>query len=157
LQITQHLQAIQNVEKQLEILWKSSSFKKKINPENLIVTNGLGAAIDMLCHVLFDEGDAVILPTPNYSYLKIDITLRPKVDIIYTPMDLKNMCDITRLEEAWNKAKADGINVRGLFLTSPVNPTGTCLTKQQLEEAFDWCDKKGIHCIVDEVCELFCL
>lgn len=43
-------------------MMENTFFKKKIDPNHLILTNGCGPLVDSLMHVLCDEG--------NYSFMK---------------------------------------------------------------------------------------
>lgn len=49
------------------------------------------------------------------------------------------------------RAKAAGVEIRALLITSPHNPTGRLYSPKALLAAVAWGRKRGLHIIVDEV------
>ena len=50
----------------------------------------------------------------------------------------------------FSTAQAAGHPVRMLLLTTPSNPVGICLGKDDIIAAMQWCTTNRVHCIVDE-------
>ncbi|CAJ0767465.1 15591_t:CDS:1, partial [Entrophospora sp. SA101] len=59
-----------------------------------------------------------------------------------------------KLEELYRsylEAKGKGIDVRALVIINPGNPTGQCLTEQNIREIIKFCYKEGLILLADEV------
>ena len=58
---------------------------------------------------------------------------------------------VTKYEHALQKAKVDGIRIRGILLANPHNPLGRPYTKEALIGYMQLCSKYDLHLISDEV------
>ncbi|CAI5478849.1 unnamed protein product [Closterium sp. Yama58-4] len=54
----------------------------KIDPDRLVITSGVTAAVGLLAHVLADAGDSFIVPTPFYPGFTVDLERQAGVTII---------------------------------------------------------------------------
>lgn len=61
--------------------------------------------------------------------------------------------DIEELRRAVNEARDDGKLIRGLVFINPGNPTGQCLTTENLQELIKFAYEEHIVLMADEVCE----
>ncbi|CAN0092187.1 unnamed protein product, partial [Hapterophycus canaliculatus] len=55
------------------------------------------------------------------------------------------------LQESFRLAKASGVRIRMLLITSPHNPTGRLYSPKALLDAISWGRKQNLHIIVDEI------
>ena len=107
----------------------SNDLKKRWNldysPDDILIAAGSRPLIYATFKCLVDEGDKVIYPVPSwnnnhYAYLtsaqKIEIEVKPENRLLPTADDLKDHLSGATL----------------LALCSPLNPTGTMYTKEQL-------------------------
>lgn len=67
--------------------------------------------------------------------------------------DGSNGFQITKqaLEAAYNKAREDNINVKGLIITNPSNPLGTTIERDTLISLVKFVNEKNIHLVCDEI------
>ena len=114
-------------------------FKTKIEPGNMLITDGCGPAIDMLSFLLLDVDDIVLIPQP----LNVDFE-RSKSKVVGVDFDDK----LTHFNEEYEK---HGKKVKVVFLVNPINPTGGLYTYDQLESIMKWCDERNIHLVSDEI------
>ncbi|XP_069107873.1 LOW QUALITY PROTEIN: 1-aminocyclopropane-1-carboxylate synthase-like protein 1 [Argopecten irradians] len=49
------------------------------------------------------------------------------------------------------KAKQEGLTVRGLLITSPNNPTGKVYTPKELTQMMEFCKRRKLHVVFDEI------
>lgn len=91
--------------------------------------------------------------TSFYSRFVRDLCWRTKARIIPVHCNSSNNFKITRsaLEVAYNKAKEDNINIKGLIITNPSNPLGTTLDKETLKSLVSFINEKNIHLVCDEI------
>lgn len=82
-----------------------------------------------------------------------DLRWRTGVQLIPVHCDSSNNFQITKeaLEEAYEKAIASNINVKGLLLANPSNPLGTILDKQILKDLAIFINQRQIHLVIDEI------
>lgn len=101
-----------------------------VTEDNLIVGNGSDEVIKLLAEAYINPGDEVIMATPSFSeYLYATQLMGGKmimipVDDTYTH-DLKAM-----LEAVTDKTKV-------IFICNPNNPTGTMVSKEQIDKFLD--------------------
>ncbi len=112
----------------------------------VMVTVGGSEAIDVALRAMLNEGDEVIIPEPCYvSYLPC-VKLADGVPVII-PLQEKNEFKLTAEElEAAITPKT-----KILILAFPNNPTGSIMTKEDLQPIVDLCIKHDIFVISDEI------
>lgn len=109
----------------------SKDLKKRWNldysPEDILITAGSRPLIYAVYKTIVDEGDKVVYPTPSwnnnhYAYLTsanaVEVKTKPETNFLPTADDLRPHLDGAVL----------------LALCSPLNPTGTMFTREQLSE-----------------------
>ena len=114
-----------------------------LNPDRVVVTAGSSAAFLLSFTTLFDAGDRVGLGEPGYpSYRQI---LRA---LSLTPVGLP-----TAAENRLQPVPADfaGVDLQGLIVASPGNPSGTMLGHDRLSALMDAARGRDIAFISDEI------
>ncbi|MFN3846160.1 MAG: pyridoxal phosphate-dependent aminotransferase, partial [Paracoccaceae bacterium] len=114
-----------------------------LDPARVVVTSGSSAAFILAFTALFDAGDRVGLGEPGYpSYRQI---LRA---LSLTPVGIPTR-DANRLQPV--PADLTGVEMAGLIVASPGNPTGTMLDRTALAALIDHCAGRGISFVSDEI------
>lgn len=114
-----------------------------LNPDRVVVTAGSSGAFILAFSALFDAGDRVGLGEPGYpSYRQIlrAMSLQP----VGIPAAMEN-----RLQPV--PADLEGIDMQGLIVASPGNPTGTMLDQAHLAALISHCEGHGISFVSDEI------
>ncbi len=114
-----------------------------LDPARVVVTAGSSAAFLLAFTALFEAGDRVGLGEPGYpSYRQIlrALSLQP----VGIPTRVEN-----RLQPV--PADLDGVEMAGLIVASPGNPTGTMLDHAALRGLIDHCAGRGISFVSDEI------
>ena len=115
----------------------------ELNPDRVIVTAGSSGAFLLAFTALFDAGDRVGLGEPGYpSYRQI---LRA---LSLLPVGLP-----TRAENRLQPVPADlqGVDLQGLIVASPGNPSGTMLSRDALAALIAEARARDIAFISDEI------
>ena len=90
-----------------------------LNPDRVVVTSGASGGFLLAFNALFDSGDRVGIGAPGYpSYRQILRALGLQ------PVDLPTL-DVNRLQPV--PADFAGLDLAGLLVASPANPSGTML------------------------------
>ena len=114
-----------------------------LDPNRVIVTPGSSGAFILAFTALFDTGARVGIGAPGYpSYRQI---LRA-LDL--TPVDIETAAE-NRLQPV--PADLQGLNLDGLMVASPANPSGTMLDRPALAALMDACAETGTSFISDEI------
>ena len=114
-----------------------------LNPERVIVTSGSSGAFLLVFTALFEAGDRVGLGEPGYpSYRQIlkALSLEP-VGIATSAAN--------RLQPV--PADLEGVEMAGLIVASPGNPSGTMLSKAALADLISYAQARDIAFVSDEI------
>ncbi|CAI5466615.1 unnamed protein product [Closterium sp. Yama58-4] len=82
----------------------------EIDPDRLVITSGVTAAVGLLAHVLADAGDLFIVPTPFYPGFTVDLERQANVTIIPAATYSDSGFDISTssLEAALRESQGEG-------------------------------------------------
>lgn len=129
----------------VKYLARKFQMKYDFNKE-VVVTVGGSEAIDICLRVMLDPGDEVLIPQPSFvSYL-------PCVQLAHgTPVtiDLKEENEFKLTKQELLNAITDKTKV--LVLPFPNNPTGSIMTKEELEEIAKVIIEKDLYVLSDEI------
>jgi aminotransferase len=131
-----------------ELLQLLESKANKINniqanwEENIILTNGGSGAITLTYASIFNPGDELIIPSPNFvSYFYLGVFFGVKV------IEIERNNDFSPNIEKMKQAITD--KTKAILINSPNNPTGYALSKKELEEIVDIVIDKDLYLISD--------
>jgi len=108
-------------------------------------TFGIYAALQAVCN----EGDSVLVPDPVYDAYHSPIRLAGAL-AVGVPSGIVNgrfTLTIDALEAAWTPS------CRALLLNTPWNPTGTVLKEKELIDIADFCERRDLVILSDEIYE----
>jgi aspartate aminotransferase len=115
----------------------------------ILATSGATLGIEIALAALINEGDEVLLPDPVYDAYHSPILLYGgRVKGVPAPI-VGNRFVLTAeaLDAAWTpKTKA-------LILNTPWNPVGTVMTRAELEAIADFCVRRNVALLSDEIYE----
>ncbi|MFQ6066458.1 MAG: histidinol-phosphate transaminase [bacterium] len=106
-------------------LKKALGEKLGIKEDSIILGNGSDEIVSLITRIFLQKGDDTIMGDPSFLMYKIDTQLsRAKA----TPVPLKNF----RLNLS-EMSKAIGPKTKIIFISNPNNPTGTIITKDEVD------------------------
>ncbi|HAY19558.1 MAG TPA: aspartate aminotransferase, partial [Clostridiales bacterium] len=114
---------------------------------DILITTGGSEALQIAANCLLDEGDEVIIPEPFYpNYHTYITTAGGVIHPLHTkPEEGYFYADRARIEACITpKTKA-------IMITNPGNPTGTCLTAEQMKMLLDVAVEHDLYLVADEV------
>ena len=114
-----------------------------LNPDRIIITSGSSAGFILSFSSLFDAKDRVGICSPGY----------PSYRQILKPQDLETVLIETKFENNFQPFASDlnGLNLSGVLIASPANPTGSMLNYNQLESLILSSLEQNISFISDEI------
>jgi aspartate aminotransferase len=127
------------------IRYTEENYDKVVAPENVIVSSGAKQSLFNVFYSLLDPGDEVIVLAPYWVSYPEMIKMVRGLPVIVTPEDGRfepRMADIERAVSSSTKA---------LILNSPNNPSGAMVSDEFLAQIVDFCEKKNIYLIMDDI------
>jgi aminotransferase len=119
-----------------------------VTAEEVLVTSGSSEALDLALRAILDPGQEVLLPDPAYvAYGPLTQLAGGKP--VFVPTYEKNDFRV-RVEDLENYLTD---KTKAILYCSPSNPTGSVLTKKDLEEIADFAIKNDLIVISDEIYE----
>ncbi len=128
----------------LEALYASKGVS--VDPGEIFLTASTSEAYSFLFKLLCNPGDAVLVPKPSYPLFEYLAGLEGVEPAAY-PLVYDSRWRIDT--EALLAQVTD--RTRAIALVHPNNPTGSCVTKPELQEIRTLCQRRGLALIADEV------
>ena len=124
-----------------------------IDPDDIYLTDGASKGVQAILRLLIaDPNDGIMIPIPQYPLYSATLTLYEGKMVPYYLDEQNNWkLNLGMLEDGYNKAKAQGINVKAICVINPGNPTGAVLDEQNIEMILDFAQKHGLSVLADEV------
>lgn len=131
--------------KQAVIRYTEEFYKRKVEPENIVASSGAKQAIMVALQAILDPQDEVIFPVPYWVSYPDMVKLCGAIPVPVKPQDgtfHPRMKDIEMNFTSYTKA---------IILNSPNNPSGALYSGDFLGEVVEFCEKKGIYLIMDDI------
>ena len=127
------------------IRYTEENYGRVVAPENIIITTGAKQSIFNILYTLLNPQDEVILLAPYWVSYPEMVKMCYAHPVIVVPEDgsfYHRMEEIERVVSSYTKA---------IILNSPNNPSGAMYPPEFLAEIVDFCERKGIYLIMDDI------
>ncbi|CAN6288306.1 unnamed protein product [Urochloa humidicola] len=123
------------------------------NAEDIFLTDGAAPPVHMMMHLLIrDEKDGILCPVPSHSLYTSSMVLHGATLVPYYLDESRGWgVRMSDLKKQLDGARSMGVNVRGLVVINPGNPTGHVLTDENQREIVEFCRKEDLVLLADEV------
>jgi aspartate/methionine/tyrosine aminotransferase len=117
-----------------------------VAPERILITSGASGALLLICALLLNPGDSMLVTDPGYPCNRHFMRL-VEANARLVPVTAQDNFQLTPelVDEYWQG------NTVGAMVASPSNPTGTTLNKEQLRAISLMVNKLRGQLIVDEI------
>ncbi len=124
-----------------------SDYGLKVQPEEIQVTTGGSEAIVFALYTLAEPGDEIIVFEPFYTnYNSFAVFTGTKLVPVSTqPEKGYHLPELKQIESKITK------KTKAILICNPNNPTGTVLTRAEIEMLASLCLKHNLYLIADEV------
>ncbi len=120
----------------------------RVEPSQVLVTNGGKQAVYEAFATLLDPGDEVLLPTPFWTTYPEAIRLAGGVPVeVFAGPEQGYLVDVAQLEQARTE------RTKVLLFCSPSNPTGAVYPRAAVEAIGGWAVEHGLWVVTDEIYE----
>jgi aspartate aminotransferase len=131
--------------KKAVIRYTEENYNRLVAPENVIITNGAKQSLFNIFYSLLNPQDEVVILAPYWvSYPEIVKMCYGKPTIV-TPEDgtfTPRFEDIERAVTGYTRA---------IIVNSPNNPSGAIYPAELIEKIVDYCERKGIYLVCDDI------
>lgn len=123
------------------------------DPEKIFLTTGASEGVKSVIDLLIaDPNDGIMIPIPQYPLYSATITKAGGVQVNYYPDEEQDWAlDRSILDDALAQAKTKRVNVKGIVVINPGNPTGAVLDGQSIQEVINFAKENALVIIADEV------
>lgn len=127
------------------IRYTEEHYKKLVSAQNVIASGGAKQALMVLLHAILDPKEEVVFPTPYWVSYPEMVKLAGGVPVPVTAEDgsfCPTVKEISDVVSSYTKA---------IIINSPNNPTGAMYAKDFVQEMVEFCEKKSIYLIMDDI------
>jgi len=132
---------------------KKKSGVNDVNIDNIFISNGASEVARMALFALIrGSDDGIMVPIPQYPLYSASIALYGGQLVPYYLDEEKGWgLDINELRRSLEASRSKGVCVRALVFINPGNPTGQCLTEENLRDLLAFCHENQLVLMADEV------
>ena len=127
------------------IRYTEENYDKIVGTDNVIISQGAKQALFNLLYTLVNPQDEVIVLAPYWVSYPEMIKMVYGIPVIVTPEDGKFLPAIKDIEEAVSSY------TRAIIVNSPNNPSGAIYPPELIQQIVEFCEKKGIYLIMDDI------
>ncbi len=129
--------------------WMAPRMGRVAEPNELLVTSGSQQGMDLLCDVLINPGDAILVEDPTYPGALH--TMRNHFATFYNvPCDADGL-DVEKIPEAVEKARAEGKKIKFVYtIVNFQNPSGATLSGARRKRLLEIADEYDLLIFEDD-------
>jgi aspartate aminotransferase len=127
------------------IRYTEEHYDTLVAPENVIVSSGAKQSIFNILYALLNPQDEVIVLAPYWVSYPEMIRMVYGVPVIVTPEDGTFHPRLGEIE------KAVGPYTKAIIVNSPNNPSGVVYSEEFIAGIVDFCERKGIWLVMDDI------
>lgn len=117
----------------------------KVPVDNVLITAGAAQALFIISTTLLDKNDELVVVRPNYATnLETPRAIEAKLKIVELTFEKGWRIDPLEIEKTITPA------TKLVSITVPHNPTGSMMSKDDLNAVIEITRKKGVYLLVDE-------
>jgi len=127
------------------IRYTEENYDRVVAPENVIVSAGAKQSLFNILYSLLNPQDEVIILAPHWvSYPEI-VKMVYGIPVIIAPEDGKFVPRMQEIEQAVTSY------TKAIIINSPNNPSGAVFPPELIAEIVDFCERKKIYLIMDDI------
>lgn len=131
--------------KKAVIRYTEENYQRIVKPENVIISAGAKQSLYNVLYSILDPQDEVVILAPYWVSYPEMVKMVYGIPVIVTPEDgtfVPKMKDIERAVSSYTKA---------IIVNSPNNPSGALFPAELIAEIVDFCERKKIYLITDDI------
>jgi aspartate aminotransferase len=131
--------------KKAVIRYTEENYNRLVAPENVIVTNGAKQSLYNIFYSILNPQDEVIVIAPYWVSYPEMIKMCMGIPVIVAPEDGTFTPRFEDIERAVTSS------TRAIIVNSPNNPSGEIYPPELIGKIVEYCERKGIYMICDDI------
>lgn len=131
--------------KQAIIRYTIENYGRLVTPENVIASGGAKQAIMVALQAILNPQDEVVFPAPYWVSYPEMVKLCGAVPVPVHPEDGSFYPRLQDIEQVC------GPYTKAIIINSPNNPTGAVYSEEFISDIVEFCEKKSIYLIMDDI------
>ncbi len=131
--------------KKAVIRYTEENYDKYIAAQNVIITSGAKQSIYNVLYTILNPQDEVIIPVPYWVSYPEMVKMTYGVPVFVTPEDGGVYPNLREIEAAVSPY------TRAMIINSPNNPSGVVFPEPFIADVVDFCEKRNIWLIIDDI------
>jgi len=127
------------------IRYTEEHYRKLVAPENIVVSSGAKQSIMNVLYAVLEPKDEVVFPAPYWVSYPEMVKLAGGVPVVVTPEDGSFHPTVREI------AAVCGSYTKVVILNSPNNPSGVMYSRDFIAEMVEFCEKKSLWLIMDDL------
>jgi aspartate aminotransferase len=127
------------------IRYTEEHYHKLVSADNVLVSGGAKQALMVLLLAILDPKEEVIFPAPYWVSYPEMVKLAGGVPVVVTAEDGTFHPTVREITDAV------GSYTKAIILNSPNNPSGAMYSRDFIAEMVEFCEKKSIYLIMDDI------
>jgi aspartate aminotransferase len=127
------------------IRYTEEHYGRLVGPDNIVVSSGAKQSIMVILQAILEPKDEVIYPAPYWVSYPEMVKLAGGVPVAVTPEDGTFQPKVSEI------AEVVGQYTKAIILNSPNNPSGVMYTRDFIAEMVDFCERKSLYLIMDDL------
>jgi aspartate aminotransferase len=127
------------------IRYTEENYDKVIAPENVIVSAGAKQSIFNILYSILNPQDEVIILAPYWVSYPEMVKMVYGIPVIVTPEDGTFHPRFEDIERAVSSS------TKAIIVNSPNNPSGVIFSEEFIAKVVDFCERKNIYVIMDDI------
>ncbi|TPX57036.1 hypothetical protein SpCBS45565_g08290 [Spizellomyces sp. 'palustris'] len=123
------------------------------DPNDIFLTAGASPGVQIVLQTLIANNQVgIMIPVPQYPLYTASIALfKGNAVPYYLNEETTWGLSVEELGRSISAARENGLEVRALCVINPGNPTGGCLTVDDMRDVIDFCHREKLVLLADEV------
>ncbi|KAI9800945.1 MAG: hypothetical protein M1833_003082 [Piccolia ochrophora] len=123
------------------------------DPNSIYMSAGASSGVNTLLHVICSKPETgILVPIPQYPLYTATLSILNARCVPYYLDESKAWgTDMETIRSSYEKAKADGTDVRAIVIINPGNPTGASLSEQDVRNVIKFAAEEKLVLMADEV------
>lgn len=129
--------------------WMAPRMGRETKQEEMLITTGSQEGMDLLCSVLLNDGDTIIVEGPTYPGALHAMRNRG-ARFISVPCDKDGLC-VDLLPDAIERGRMDGHKIKFIYtIVNFQNPSGATLSEERRKKLLDIAEKYDLIIFEDD-------
>jgi len=127
------------------IRYTEENYGRIVSPENVVVSSGAKQSLYNILYSILNPQDEVVILAPHWVSYPEMVRMCYGVPVVVTPEDGRFVPTLEEIEAA-----VSGYT-KAIIVNSPNNPSGAVFPEALIAQIVDFCERKGIYLICDDI------